>query len=73
MWWASPTARTKRSSPTVHLSGAEGYEFTAAILAWGAEQLATGRDRRVGALGPVEAFGIDGLEAGCEEAGVRRV
>jgi short subunit dehydrogenase-like uncharacterized protein len=57
----------------VHLAGAEGYEFTAAILAWGAEAVSMGRIRGRGALGPVEAFGIDELEQGCGEAGVTRV
>ena len=56
-----------------HLSGAEGYEFTAGILAWGAERVAGGALRSVGALGPVEAFGVDELLAGCREAGVSRV
>jgi short subunit dehydrogenase-like uncharacterized protein len=57
----------------VHLAGAEGYEFTARVLAWGAERLATGGPRGHGALGPVEAFGIDALEGGCREAGVGRL
>jgi len=26
-----------------------------------------------GALGPVQAFGLDALEAGCREAGLERV
>jgi short subunit dehydrogenase-like uncharacterized protein len=57
----------------VHLAGVEGYEFTAGILAWGAERVAAGALKGAGALGPVEAFGIDDLEAGCREAGVARV
>jgi short subunit dehydrogenase-like uncharacterized protein len=57
----------------VHLAGVEGYEFTAGILAWGAERVAAGALSRTGALGPIEAFGIDGIEEGCREAGVRRV
>jgi short subunit dehydrogenase-like uncharacterized protein len=57
----------------VHLSGVEGYEFTGAILAWGAARVAAGALERTGALGPVEAFGLDALEAGCREAGVARV
>jgi short subunit dehydrogenase-like uncharacterized protein len=56
----------------VHLCGAEGYEFTGAILAWGAERVAAGAVECAGALGPVEAFGIDELEAGCREAGIAR-
>ena len=57
----------------VHLTGAEGYEFTAAILAWGAERVIAGATCGAGALGPVEAFGIEELERGCREAGVARV
>jgi short subunit dehydrogenase-like uncharacterized protein len=62
-----------RQLAEVHLSGTEGYEFTGAILAWGAERAAAGALECVGALGPVEAFGIDELEAGCREAGVARI
>jgi short subunit dehydrogenase-like uncharacterized protein len=57
----------------VHLSGIEGYEFTARILAWGADRIVSGGLDRTGALGPIEAFGIDEIEAGCREAGVTRV
>ena len=57
----------------VHLSGIEGYEFTARILAWGADRIVSGGLDRPGALGPIEAFGIDEIEAGCREAGVTRV
>jgi short subunit dehydrogenase-like uncharacterized protein len=57
----------------VHLSGIEGYDFTARILAWGADRVATGGLDRAGALGPIEAFGIGEIEAGCREAGVTRV
>jgi short subunit dehydrogenase-like uncharacterized protein len=56
----------------VHLSGVDGYEFTGAILAWGAERVAAGAVTGTGALGPVEAFGIDELEAGCGRAGIAR-
>jgi short subunit dehydrogenase-like uncharacterized protein len=57
----------------VHLNGVEGYTFTAAILAWAADRIALTGLHGAGALGPVEAFGIDELEAGCREAGVARV
>jgi len=56
----------------VHLSGADGYSFTAGMLAWGAEQAATGKLRGSGALGPVDAFGVDELETGAREAGIAR-
>lgn len=56
-----------------HLGGIEGYELTGALLAWAAEQAAAGGLKGRGALGPVDAFGIDELEAGCREAGLARV
>jgi short subunit dehydrogenase-like uncharacterized protein len=54
------------------LAGGNPYEFTAAFLAWAAARAASGQLRDVGALGPVEAFGLEALEAGVAEAGVRR-
>ena len=53
----------------VQLSAGNGYDFTASILAWGAAHARSGVDG-VGALGPVEAFGLSQLEAGCAEAGL---
>jgi hypothetical protein len=53
----------------VHLSGGEPYALTAGILAWSAQRTVEG----VGALGPLEAFGLQALEAGCREAGLERV
>ncbi|HEU4977565.1 MAG TPA: saccharopine dehydrogenase NADP-binding domain-containing protein [Solirubrobacteraceae bacterium] len=57
---------------SVRLEGANGYDFTAGMLAWGAQQLAAGAVRDAGALGPVGAFGLDALEAGAAEAGIHR-
>jgi hypothetical protein len=54
----------------VHLSGVNGYDFTARILAWGAERAAAGGLKGAGALGPVDAFGLDELRQGCAEAGL---
>jgi short subunit dehydrogenase-like uncharacterized protein len=54
----------------VHLGGAEGYDLTGALLAWGAERVAVRGLDKAGALGPVDAFGLDELEAGCSDAGV---
>jgi hypothetical protein len=56
----------------VHVSGINGYEFTARILAWGASRAAAGEMSGVGAVGPVDAFGLEELEAGCAEAGIKR-
>lgn len=61
-----------RALGSVQLDGADPYDFTGRILAWGAEQLATGKVSGIGALGPVEAFGLDALERGCAEAGLSR-
>ena len=57
----------------VHLSGSEPYALTAGILAWAARRAAADGVRGTGALGPVEAFGLRELEAGCREAGLERV
>ncbi|MBW3653697.1 MAG: hypothetical protein KY433_08910 [Actinobacteria bacterium] len=57
---------------TVRLQGANPYDFTGAVLAWGAAAVAAGRLRATGALGPVDAFGLDALEAGVAEAGIAR-
>ena len=55
---------------SVRLAGINGYEFSGNVLAWAAERVAAGDARESGALGPVEAFGIDQLEAGVAECGI---
>jgi short subunit dehydrogenase-like uncharacterized protein len=57
----------------VRLEGANGYELTAGFLAWGAQTAAAGGLQGTGALGPVDGFGLEALEAGCAEAGIGRV
>jgi short subunit dehydrogenase-like uncharacterized protein len=57
---------------TVRLEGANPYDFTGTILAWGALAAAGGELRATGALGPVDAFGLDPLEAGVVAAGIAR-
>ena len=52
----------------VHLSGADGYDFTGAFIAWAAQQDVQG----AGALGALEAFGLETLEAGVAAAGISR-
>jgi len=42
------------------------------MLAWAAGQAAAAGVRPAGALGPVEAFGLDQLEQACASAGFRR-
>ena len=61
---------------TARLEGVNGYDFTGAMLAWAAETIAGGADSipaHPGALGPVEAFGLDALADGAAQAGIARV
>jgi len=58
---------------TVHLEGANGYDFTGEMLAWAAERARDGALHGTGALGPVEAYGLDPLREGVAEAGITRV
>jgi short subunit dehydrogenase-like uncharacterized protein len=61
-----------RDLAEVRVTGLNGYDFTAGMLAWAGTRIAkTGIDG-TGALGPVEAFGLDELEAGVREAGIER-
>jgi short subunit dehydrogenase-like uncharacterized protein len=54
----------------VSVAGVNGYDFTAGMLAWGAERALAGGLSGTGALGPVDGFGLDQLEAGAAEAGI---
>ena len=58
-----------RQLSEVHLAGVDGYAFTACFLAWAAQQPVEG----AGALGPVEAYGLERLTAGASAAGLDRV
>ena len=62
-----------RSLAEVRVGGINHYDFTGGILAWGAQRAASGGMQKSGALGPVEAFGLDELEAGCREVGLKRL
>ena len=53
----------------MHLTGVNGYTFTARMMAWAAVRARAGAVQGTGALGPVEAFGLRELEAGAAEAG----
>jgi short subunit dehydrogenase-like uncharacterized protein len=60
----------------VELRGPNGYSYTSDMLAWAAEHAAAGDIRGTGALGPVEAFGLDELRdangsIGCAEVEAR--
>jgi short subunit dehydrogenase-like uncharacterized protein len=57
----------------VHVTGTDGYDFTAGFLAWAARRAAGEGVAGTGALGPVEAFGLDALEQGCAQAGLERL
>jgi short subunit dehydrogenase-like uncharacterized protein len=54
----------------VELTGPNGYTFTGDILAWGAQRALEHGVSGSGALGPVDAFGLRELEAGCAEVGL---
>jgi short subunit dehydrogenase-like uncharacterized protein len=55
---------------TVRVEGPNGYDLTADLMAWAVIELAYGRVKGRGALGPVDAFGIDRLIEGCKSAGL---
>ncbi len=57
----------------VVLRGPEPYVLTGDLLAWGAVRAAGGDLRGAGALGPVQAFGLDELTAACAAAGLKEV
>ena len=62
----------------VELAGPNLYTLTAWLLAWAARALAglvagVPAPPAAGALGPVEAFGLDTLQAACAEAGLVEV
>jgi hypothetical protein len=56
----------------VELQGPEPYLLTARLLAWAAQQAAQDTPHPAGAHGPVTAFGLQTLEAGCEGLGLLR-
>ena len=58
---------------SVRLEGVNGYDFTARFLAWAAQSAAAGGLQGTGALGPVDGFGLDALQEGCAQAGIKRV
>ena len=73
--WSSPRRSTRAgpASPRSSCPGVNPYDFTAAVLAWGAQAAADGGLQGAGALGPVDAFGLEALVRGCAEAGIARV
>ena len=61
-----------RELARVALDGPNPYTLTGDLLSWAAVRARDGELRGVGALGPVEAFGLDELTAGAAELGLRR-
>ena len=62
----------------VELAGPNPYTLTADLLAWSARALAglvlgVAAPYTAGALGPVDGFGLDTLQAACAEAGLVEV
>jgi len=56
----------------VRLVSGDPYQLTANLLAWAAQRAAEHGVSGPGALGPTEAFGLEALEAGALQAGLRR-
>src|SRR5215212_5091417 len=56
--------RDDRELSEVHVSGVDGYTFTGEFIAWAAAEAAANGFKATGALGPVEAFGLERLEQG---------
>lgn len=54
----------------VRVSGVNGYDFTADFIALVAEKLRAGEVEARGAIGPLEAFGLDKLTQYVDEAGI---
>jgi short subunit dehydrogenase-like uncharacterized protein len=52
------------------LVGIDGYTFTANFIAWAADMASSGKVSATGAVGPIEAFGLDALRRGCEQCGL---
>lgn len=62
-----------RQIARVVLEGPSPYALTGDLLAWAAVRVRDGGLRGVGALGPVDAFGLDPLVEGAAGAGLRRL
>jgi short subunit dehydrogenase-like uncharacterized protein len=70
---AVASAADGRELAQVRLRGPNVYLLTGRLLAWGARQAAAGGLAGTGALGPVEAFGLEALGGAADAAGLRRV
>jgi short subunit dehydrogenase-like uncharacterized protein len=70
---ASATDAGGRELARVRLHGPDPYTLTARLLTWGALRAARHGVPSTGALGPVDAFGLEALEQGAATAGLERV
>jgi short subunit dehydrogenase-like uncharacterized protein len=61
-----------RELAQVRLRGPDPYTLTARLLAWGAVRAAGAGLLGTGALGPVDAFGLEALQEGAAAAGLER-
>jgi short subunit dehydrogenase-like uncharacterized protein len=57
----------------VRLVSGDPYQLTADLLAWSAQRADEHGVSAPGALGPVEAFGLEALETGARQAGLHRL
>lgn len=57
----------------VSVEGPNPYDLTAALLTWSARMVSRRAENGVGALGPVDAFGLDALVSGCLALGLAEV
>ena len=62
-----------RELAQVRLRGPDPYTLTARLLTWGAQRAAADGVLGTGALGPVDAFGLEALQQGAATAGLRPV
>ncbi|NKZ10826.1 NAD(P)H-binding protein [Mycolicibacterium septicum DSM 44393] len=54
----------------VHLEGPSIYSLTGELIAWAAQQIVAGHSQAAGVIGPIEAFGLNALQSGCDEIGL---
>lgn len=58
---------------SVRMQSPNPYGLTGQLVGWAAERADKGEINGVGALGPVEAFGLEQLRAACEGFGLREI
>ncbi|MDZ7577609.1 MAG: saccharopine dehydrogenase NADP-binding domain-containing protein [Candidatus Nanopelagicales bacterium] len=58
---------------SVRVEGPNPYDLTGQLLAWAARMLSRRAEQRLGALGPIDAFGLNALVSGCMALGLAEV